>query len=91
MPLTRRHFLRIAAGATAPLPAWPARSQSYPVRPVRVIVPVTAGGPVDVITRTIVQQLFERWGGQFHVENLPTGAGNVATAIAARAPPTVTP
>jgi tripartite-type tricarboxylate transporter receptor subunit TctC len=86
MPLTRRHFLRIAAGATAPLPVWPARSQSYPVRPVRVIVPVTAGGPVDVITRTIVQQLFERWGGQFHVENLPTGAGNVPTAIAARAP-----
>ena len=45
-----------------------------------------AGGPVDVITRTIVQKLFERWGGQFHVENLPTGAGNVATTIAAKAP-----
>ena len=86
MSLARRDFLRIAAAATASLPARPARSQSYPARPVRVIVPVTAGGPVDVITRTIVQQLFERWGGQFHVENLPTGAGNVATAIAAKAP-----
>ena len=52
----------------------------------RVIVPVAAGGPVDVITRTIVQQLVERWRGQFHVENIPTGAGNVATGIAAKAP-----
>jgi tripartite-type tricarboxylate transporter receptor subunit TctC len=86
MSPARRDFLWIAAAATASLPARPARSQSYPARPVRVIVPVTAGGPVDVITRTIVQQLFERWGGQSHVENLPTGAGNVATAIAARAP-----
>jgi tripartite-type tricarboxylate transporter receptor subunit TctC len=86
MSLARRDFLRIAAAATASLRARPARSQSYPVRPVRVIVPVTAGGPVDVITRTILQQLFERWGGQFHVENLPTGAGNVATTIAAKAP-----
>jgi len=49
-------------------------------------VPVTAAGPVDVISRTIVQQLFERWGGQFYVENLPTGAGNVATSVATKAP-----
>jgi tripartite-type tricarboxylate transporter receptor subunit TctC len=82
----RREFLWFAASAAALLPTWPARSQSYPSRPVRVIVPVAAGGPVDVITRTIVQQLSERWGGQFHVENLPTGAGNVATAVAAKAP-----
>jgi tripartite-type tricarboxylate transporter receptor subunit TctC len=93
MPLarisTRRDFLQFAAATTAvmaSLSSWPARSQSYPARPVRVIVPVTAGGPVDVITRTIVQQLFGRWGGQFHVENLPSGAGNVATAVAAKAP-----
>jgi tripartite-type tricarboxylate transporter receptor subunit TctC len=89
MTLDRREFLRlgaIAAAFTASPSSRPAWSQTYPGRAVRVIVPVTAGGPVDVITRTIVQQLFEGWGGQFHVENLPTGAGNVATGIAAKAP-----
>jgi tripartite-type tricarboxylate transporter receptor subunit TctC len=89
MTLARREFLRLVAAAaavTAPSYSRPAWSQTYPARPVRVIVPVSAGGPVDVITRAIVQQLFEQWGGQFHVENLPTGAGNVATAAVARAP-----
>ena len=86
---SRRDFLRFAGATavTASVCVRPARSQTYPPRPVRVIVPVTAGGPVDVITRTIVQQLIERWGGQFHVENLPTGAGNMATAAAAKALP----
>src|SRR5688572_23032540 len=90
MTLARREFLRLVAAAaavTAPSYSRPAWSQTYPARPVRVIVPVTAGGPVDVITRTIVQQLFERWGGQFHVENLPTGAGNMVTVAAAKALP----
>jgi tripartite-type tricarboxylate transporter receptor subunit TctC len=63
-----------------------ANSQPYPARAIRVIVPVAAGGPVDVITRLIVQQLSELWRSQFYVENLPTGAGNVATAVAAKAP-----
>ena len=55
-------------------------------RPIRMIVPVAAGGPVDAINRIIVQKLSERWGSQFHVENIPTGAGNVATGTAAKAP-----
>jgi tripartite-type tricarboxylate transporter receptor subunit TctC len=86
MTLARREFLRLMTAATAFSSSRPAWSQTYPTRPVRVIVPVAAGGPVDVITRTIVQQLFERWGGQFHVENIPTGAGNVATGMTAKAP-----
>jgi tripartite-type tricarboxylate transporter receptor subunit TctC len=86
MALARRRFLQIAIGAiAAPCSARLARSQAYPARPVRVIVPVSAGGPVDILTRVIVQRVSERWGSQFHVENLPTGAGNLATSTAAMA------
>jgi len=85
---SRRRFLQLAAGAAA-LPALSSRawSQAYPSRPVRVIVPAAAGGPSDVITRLIAQKLSEAWRNQFIVENLPTGAGNVATGLAAKAPP----
>jgi tripartite-type tricarboxylate transporter receptor subunit TctC len=88
MKLPRRQFLHLAAGAAA-LPAMSriARAQAYPSRPVRVIVPAAAGGPSDVITRLIAQKLSEAWGNPFIVENLPTGAGNVATGLAAKAPP----
>jgi len=88
MTLARREFLRLAiAASTIATPSWSgmAWSQPYPARSIRVIVPVAAGGPVDVITRAIVQHLSDRWGSLFHVENLPTGAGNVATGIAAKA------
>jgi tripartite-type tricarboxylate transporter receptor subunit TctC len=89
MTFARREFLKFAGAATAIAAMSSARvanSQPYPARAIRVIVPVAAGGPVDVITRLIVQQLSERWGSQFYVENLPTGAGNVATSVAAKAP-----
>lgn len=89
MTSTRREFLQLAcavsvvAGASS---SQRAAAQPYPARPIRLIVPVAPGGPVDAINRIIVQRLAERWGSQFQVENLPTGAGNVATGTAARAP-----
>jgi tripartite-type tricarboxylate transporter receptor subunit TctC len=87
MTLSRRQFLQVGATAFAATAgsssAW---AQAYPARPIRMIVPVAAGGPVDVINRLIVQELSERWGRQFHVDNIPTGASNVATAMAAKAP-----
>src|SRR5262245_43358 len=88
MRLPRRNFLHLAA-ATAALPAMArvARGQAYPSRPVRVIVPAAAGGPSDVIGRLIAQKLSEAWKNPFIVENLPTGAGNVAVGLAAKAPP----
>jgi tripartite-type tricarboxylate transporter receptor subunit TctC len=87
MSLVRRRFLQLAGAALAAASATPAASLSYPTRPIRLIVPVAAGGPVDVITRLIALKLGERWGSQFYVENLPAGAGNVATGLAAKAPP----
>jgi tripartite-type tricarboxylate transporter receptor subunit TctC len=86
MALLRREFLRIAGATAVAAPFSVAGAQAYPARAIRLIVPVAAGGPVDVITRIIAQRLSEAWGGQFHVENLPTGAGNVATGLLAKAP-----
>jgi tripartite-type tricarboxylate transporter receptor subunit TctC len=88
MQLPRRTFLHLAAGA-AVLPAVSrfAGAQAYPTRPVRLIVPAAAGGPSDVIGRLIAQKLSETWGKQFIVENIPTGAGNMAVSMVAKAPP----
>lgn len=86
--LSRRQFLPRAGAALALVvacdPVWP---QAYPSRPVRVIVPFTAGGSVNVIGRIFAQKISERLGAQFYVENIPTGASNVGTALTARSPP----
>jgi tripartite-type tricarboxylate transporter receptor subunit TctC len=87
MSLIRRRFLQLAGAMLSATPALATSSSAYPMRPVRMIVPVAAGGPVDLITRLIAQQLADRWGSQFYVENVPTGAGNVASGIAAKSSP----
>jgi tripartite-type tricarboxylate transporter receptor subunit TctC len=86
--LARRQLLRLA-GAVAVLAAgtsaaWP---QTYPSRPVRMIVPFAPGGSVDIIGRIVAQKLADSLGGQFYVENVPTGATNVANAMTAKSPP----
>jgi tripartite-type tricarboxylate transporter receptor subunit TctC len=88
MALVRRRVLQLGAGTLAAVLSsrTVAFAQPYPVRPIKIIVPVAAGGPVDAITRVIAHELAERWGSQFYVENHPTGAGNVATALVAKAP-----
>jgi tripartite-type tricarboxylate transporter receptor subunit TctC len=72
------------ASSSALSSAW---GQAYPTRPVRVIVSAAAGGPSDVIGRIVAQKLGERLGQQFYVENIPTGAGNVAVGMVAKAAP----
>jgi tripartite-type tricarboxylate transporter receptor subunit TctC len=64
-----------------------ASAQSYPTRSVRLIVPAAAGRPSDIMARIIAQKLSEAWGQQFIVENMPTGAGNVAVGMVAKSPP----
>jgi tripartite-type tricarboxylate transporter receptor subunit TctC len=88
MKLGRRQFLELAGGAAA-LPAVSriASAQAYPTRPVRIIVPVAAGGGNDIVARLIGQWLSERLGQPFIVENRPGAAGNIATEVVARAPP----
>jgi tripartite-type tricarboxylate transporter receptor subunit TctC len=83
----RRRFLRLAgAAAGLPLAARMTAAQTYPTRPVRIIVPFTAGGPATVMAHVIAQPLSESWGQSFYVENLPTGASNVGSATAAKSP-----
>jgi len=88
MPIIRRKFLQLAgAGVVAGALPGAARAESpYPSHSVRVIVPVAAGGPSDVIARMIGQKLSDRLGQTFYIENIPAGASNVGTAIAAKAP-----
>jgi tripartite-type tricarboxylate transporter receptor subunit TctC len=84
----RRAFLHGAAGATAlQVISRLAFAQAYPSRPVRIIVPLAAGGTVDIIARLIGQWLSERLGQQFIVENRPGGGTNVGTEAVVRAIP----
>jgi tripartite-type tricarboxylate transporter receptor subunit TctC len=80
------HLLLLLVGV-AVLAASTAWGQAYPTRPVRVLVSAAAGGPSDVIGRIVAQKLSERLGQQFYVENIPTGAGNVAVGMVAKAAP----
>ena len=76
MKFPRRNFLRLAAGAVA-LPAVSriARAQTYPTRPVRIVVGFAAGGGSDIIARIMGQWLSERTGQPFVIEN-STGGGH---------------
>src|SRR5258708_2186947 len=88
MKLPRRQFLHLAAGMVA-LPALShiASAQSYPTRPVRVIVGFAPGGAPDIIARLLGPTLSEHLGQSFFVENR-TGAGsNIATEAVVNAPP----
>ena len=76
----RRQFLHLAVSAAA-LPAVSriARAQTYPARPVRIIVGVAAGGTLDILARVMGQWLSERLGQPFIIENRPGASTNIAT------------
>src|SRR5438034_9557583 len=84
----RREILRLLAGSAAlPALAISARSQAWPARPVRIIVPFQPVGSTDIFARLAAQKLTEHFGKQFYVENIAGATGNVGTAQAARAAP----
>jgi tripartite-type tricarboxylate transporter receptor subunit TctC len=88
MKLPRRNFLHLAAAAAA-LPAVSrlAWAQSYPTRPVRLMVGFPPGGVGDILSRLIGQWLSERLGQPFVVENRPGAGSNIATEAVVKAPP----
>jgi tripartite-type tricarboxylate transporter receptor subunit TctC len=88
MKLPRRRFLHLAAGAAVlPTVSGIARAQTYPTRPVRLIVGFAPGGVFDIVARLMGQWLSERLGQQFIIENRPGAGGNIGTEAVVRAPP----
>ncbi len=87
MKLPRRRFLHLAAGAVA-LPVLPrlASAQSYPTKPVRLVVQVQAGSAPDIIARVVGQWLSDRLGQPVVIDNRPGASGNIATELVVRAP-----
>ena len=84
----RRQFLHLAAGV-AVLPAMSrfARAQTYPTRPVRLIIGYPPGGSADMTARLMGQWLSERLGQTFVIESRPGAATNIATEAVVHAPP----
>ena len=87
MKLPRRQFLHLAAGAAALTAvsrfAW---AQTYPSRPVRIIVATAAGGGPDIVARLMGQWLSERLGQPFLIENRPGAGGNIGIEAVVNAP-----
>jgi len=84
----RRRFLRLAAGAAAlPLASRLAFAQAYPMRAVRIIVPVAPGGALDILARIMGQWLSERLGQSVVIENRPGAGTNIGIEAAVRAAP----
>ena len=72
--------------AALPVASRIAVAETYPSRPVRILVATSAGGGTDLVARFIAQWLTERLGQSFFVENRPGGGNNIGTEMAARSP-----
>ena len=88
MKFSRRKFFNLAAGATA-LPALPriARAQAFPARPITLVSPFPAGGPVDTICRILGEHMQASLGQPVLVENTGGAAGSLGVGRVARAAP----
>src|SRR5262245_18869032 len=88
MKLPRRQFLRLAAGAAAlPLVSCIAGAQTYPTRPITIVVPVPPGGATDVIGRMLAERMKNSLGQPFIVENVSGGGMTIGVGRVARAAP----
>ena len=85
MAAALRALVFVAALFSLLAPSGESSAQTYPTRPVRLVVPFGAGGPTDVIARIVAQKLSEIWGQQVYTENIPGAGGNTGVAAAARA------
>ena len=78
--------MKLLAGFVLLIAAFAAQAQSYPAKPVRIIVPFPAGGGLDFTTRVIAQKLNDAWGQQVVVENRPGASGMIGAEFVVRAP-----
>ena len=83
MPLARNALLYALGFA---IPTCEALGQSYPARPIRLIVAFAPGGSLDVLARLMGQKLTEAWGRQVVIDNRVGGNGNLGAELTAKAP-----
>ena len=87
-PSTRiRRFATIVCLAALATPTPHAAAQTYPAKPVRIVVSLAPSGGMDIAARIVGQKLSERWAQQFVVENRPGAGGALGSELVARAPP----
>jgi tripartite-type tricarboxylate transporter receptor subunit TctC len=77
----------ISAGALFSVGMMAAHAQTFPVRPVRMVVPFGAGSNSDLLARTVAVRMSEHWGQQVVVDNRPGAGGNIGTDLVAKAAP----
>lgn len=84
--MNRRNVLQILGGGASltPMIGW---SQSYPSRPIKVIIPFPPGGPTDVLGRIVAQKLGERLGQNFVIDNKPGASGMIGADMVAKSAP----
>jgi len=91
--LTRRHLIALSAAQACMLALFPREGQAqtpkagFPNKPVRIIVPVAAGGPTDIVARTLADRLAQIWGQQVFIENKPGAGNNIGCEYVARSDP----
>ena len=78
---------RWVMGALAALVATAALAQTYPSKPIRIVVPFPAGGTTDVLARAVAQKLTESLGQAVVVDNRPGAGGNIGAELVAKSPP----
>jgi tripartite-type tricarboxylate transporter receptor subunit TctC len=87
MTLPRRQFLRLAACAAVPAIVRTASAESYPTRPITIVVPIAAGGAVDTTARIVTEKLQEKLLQSVVVENRPGAGSLIGTNFVAKAAP----
>jgi len=82
-----RALISFAAAIAAAILMTPASAAGYPERPVKIVVPFAAGGPVDVMARLLAEKLTTKLGQRFYIENLAGAGGNIGMTNVARSMP----
>ncbi|WP_090141890.1 tripartite tricarboxylate transporter substrate binding protein [Limnohabitans sp. DM1] len=83
MNIFHRTFLGLVAVACLPLAAW---AQTYPSKPITLLVPFPPGGPTDLVARVLAKKMSEQMGQSIVIDNKPGANGNIAAVAAAKAP-----
>lgn len=84
---TRREFLRLGAAFAALAVPQPVSAQKWPVRPIRAIVPASAGSSIDIIARNVAEPLAAALGQNIVIENRGGAGGTIGSAVVAKAEP----